>query len=357
MIAAGERYREAILREISAVFDRRIERAERHSSPIAAVWRHAAGCVDGGKMLRPLMLMGAFEALREDDDDATLTAAIRVAACIELLHYTFLLHDDVIDGDLERRGRPNLIGALAAEQRSDAPQRDISARPIHWGQSSAILLGDMLLSEVHQLIAALEVPGSRREDLLELLEETITETVIGEHLDVALADRVIDPDAETVLEMTRLKTAGYTFEFPLRAAAILAGASAEVATTAGRLGRRLGGLFQLQDDLFSTFGQSDTHGKDAFSDLREGKQTAIIAYARTRPEWPRISDMIETVPPADAAGIRDLLAESGAAVHVETLIASDVREIERELQDSPHLTGPVRTFLSDVTTTVRDRRR
>ena len=78
----------------------------------------------------------------------------------------------------------------------------------------------------------------------------------------------------------------------LRMAAVLAGAPGGVERRLGRIGRHLGLAFQLQDDLLCAFGDPELHGKDRYSDLREGKQTAIIAAARATPEWPRVEALL-----------------------------------------------------------------
>jgi geranylgeranyl diphosphate synthase type II len=85
-----------------------------------------------------------------------------------------------------------------------------------------------------------------------------------------------------VVEMSRQKTATYSFELPLRSAAILAGHEpGRREPSSAEVGKPCSGLsYQLQDDLLSTFGRSEDHGKDAYSDLREGKETALIAVAQ-----------------------------------------------------------------------------
>src|SRR5690606_24160006 len=79
------------------------------------------------------------------------------------------------------------------------------------------------------------------------------------------------------------KTAHYSLELPLRAAAVLADAGLEIEERLGAVGRSLGILFQMQDDLLGVFGDPDRTGKSASGDLREGKQTLLVAFARDTP--------------------------------------------------------------------------
>lgn len=335
----------------------RFERGERQAAAyhpqFARLWSLAGRHSLGGKLIRPTLAINVFRALQNDGagslttgshtDDTTEStdlpaAVITVATAIELLHYSFLLHDDVIDGDLTRRGNPNLIGTLAAEHDGE------NTKSLHWARSCGILMGNLLLAEVHQMIAALDVPQIVRDELLELLSHTITESVVGEQLDVGLTDRAIAPETATILEMSRLKTATYTFELPLSAAAILARVDDEIGSLLATAGAYLGLAFQLQDDLLSTFGDPELHGKDAFSDLREGKETALIAHARMTNAWPSIEPHFgfRTLTPEQGAEIRDRLRDCGAEAFVTNLIDEQMRALNELLAShGSDLTGPV----------------
>jgi geranylgeranyl diphosphate synthase type II len=249
---------------IDGFFAERARVAARYGPDYARLWRTAAQTVRGGKFVRPELLLVTHAAIAPNAVRAD-AAVIEAAAAVELLHYAFVLHDDVIDGDVLRRGQPNLQGAVAAAANSSVGP----ARATHWGATSGILMGDLMLSGVYQLVAGLEVAAGTRSRLLEVLGETIDETVAGEHADVGLAHGIIAPDLGTILAMCANKTATYTFGLPLAFAAILADAPAAVVRSLTRAGRHLGLAFQLQDDLLSVFGDPARHGKDAGSDLRE----------------------------------------------------------------------------------------
>ncbi len=311
--------RESIERELSVYFTERTAAAEAYGHEFSLLWQHAARHALGGKLVRPALMVEAYDALVADADADTVgeerpdrATLIRLAASIELLHYSFLLHDDVIDGDLMRRGQPNLIGSLLDDRQGTDPQTPDAA--LHWARTGGILMGDLLLSATHQTFARAELSPGRRVAMLDLLDHTITESVAGEQIDVALSDGVVAPDLGTILGMTAHKTATYTFELPLRAAAILAGASPALEHALTAAGRHLGLAFQLQDDLLSTFGDADEHGKDPYSDLREGKQTVILAYARMTSAWPTIEPKLAEgrLDVADARRIAGLLTDCGA---------------------------------------------
>ena len=328
---------EPVATELHRIFVAKTTHAS-HANPwFEHLWNTAAACAVGGKFVRPRLFLNALRALAQGDEhDAQ--QSIQIAAAIELLHYSFLLHDDVIDGDTTRRGRPNLIGALArADTEGSTPERRL-----HWARSCAILMGNLLLAEVHQIVAAAELDDDRRVRLLDLLSHTITESVIGEQLDVGLSDLIVPADLSTVLSMCASKTATYSFEFPLRAASVIAGAPRELDPVLAQAGHLLGLSFQLQDDLLSMFVDATDHGKDPFSDLREGKETALIAYARMTSCWPGIERVFGQALLAEADGleVRALLDECGAKEFVESLIEEQIRALH-ELLAEHHEVLPV----------------
>ncbi|UYG15825.1 polyprenyl synthetase family protein [Brachybacterium huguangmaarense] len=322
---------ESLSAEIAQLMQPGAARMRTHGPEAAELWDEAVAALAGGKRIRPRLLVETYDALApEGAAPAPRALALRVAATLEILHVALLLHDDVIDGDLTRRGRDNLIGSL---HRRTAARDD--EHSLHRARSAAILVGDLLLALTHQSLARLPLATARRTSLLDLLDDALCETVAGEFLDVSLADGALDPDVSTVLEMTRSKTAAYSVELPLRWAAVLADADPATGWALARVGRHVGLAYQLQDDALSVFGDAACHGKDPFSDLREGKETAIIAYARTTGAWEGIRrhlgapDLTEE----QALTLQRLLVDCGARRHVEALTAIEMRAARALLAD------------------------
>jgi len=300
---------------IGAYFAERTHSATRYGPEFTELWRIATDTVLGGKFVRPRLVLAIHSALTEDDGLAPQTV-VNASAAVELLHYAFVLHDDVIDGDLLRRGRPNLIGTVA---NSTPASGDVA---LHWATTSGILMGDLMLSGVYQLIAELDAPAAVRSRLTRVLGEAIDETVAGEHADVGLSHGAVAPDLGTILAMSANKTATYTFCLPLAFGAILADADPATVRALTKAGRHLGFAFQLQDDVLSVFGDPARHGKDAASDLREGKVTAIIAHARGTRQWRQIEPFLgrRDLTPAEVARVCALLEACGARAAAERLI-------------------------------------
>lgn len=356
VLATAQFQDQAVRHEIAQFFAKRSLRAEHYGDHFAELWNTAAECIGGGKLLRPRLLLGAYEAISQsgENDDAERERAIGLAVATEVLHYAFLLHDDVIDGDLIRRGQPNFVGSLLASSRTGQNP----ARDLHWARSNGILMGDLLLSDAHQLFARNSAPEQMRESLLDALDNAVTESMVGEYLDVALCDGLLPPTLDDVLTMTRLKTATYSFELPLRVGAILAGSSPETQDWLAEIGAALGFAFQLQDDVLSTFGDAAEHGKDAFSDLREGKETAIIAFARASGRWseiaPRFGD--HQLSTGRAEHLRLRLIECGALTAVLTLIDETLDVVHSQLSTADAaITPQLVAFLQRVTDSIEGR--
>lgn len=340
-------------------FSERSVAAAEYGDEFATLWRLAADHVLGGKLIRPRLLLDVHRALTPGSSVQGADVAIELAADIELLHFAFLLHDDVIDGDLIRRHRPNLIGSLAGIEGDHAAATDAD---LHWARSGAILMGDLLLSSAILGFSRAAVSAGTRVRLLDLLEHVVLETVAGEHTDVGLSDGVIRPDLQRILAMTAYKTATYSFALPLRAAAILADAAPAVESSMVEIGRHLGLAYQLQDDHLSVFGDHAVHGKDAHADLRSGKETAIIAYARMTSEWSSIEPRFGQgdLLPDDAARIRQLLIRCGAESFIRSLVDDQLTAVHEALENGDGTSGipeAARLAIVAVARSIEGRRR
>lgn len=309
---------------IDGFFAECIERAAPLGDEYRRLWVAARDAAAGGKRVRPALVLAAHRSFAGAD---TLPAA-RLAAAFELLHTAFLIHDDVIDHDLVRRGAPNVAGRFAL----DGVSRGLdAARANGYGEASAILAGDLLISAAHRLVAGLDASAEVRMPLLDLVDECVFLAAAGEHADVRQAGS--SPDERDILEMIERKTASYSFSAPLQAGALLGGAGAGAVARLGEIGRHVGVAFQLRDDVLGVFGHTSRTGKSVLGDLREGKQTLLIAYARGHADWSSVEadfgrpDLDEST----AARLRAAIESSGARARVERLIDERCGEAHRSI--------------------------
>ncbi|MCL4409016.1 octaprenyl diphosphate synthase [Aliidiomarina haloalkalitolerans] len=226
----------------------------------------------GGKRLRPQLAVLAARALGYNGDKHHLLAAI-----VEFIHTATLLHDDVVDESMTRRGR-DTANAL-------------------FGNEASVLVGDFLYTRAFQLMVKTE---SMR--VLEVLADATNVIAEGEVLQLMNCN---DPNTTeaSYFQVIYSKTAKL-FEAATQLSAVLAGQSAEIEQAAADYGRYLGNAFQLVDDLLDYTSDAETMGKDAGDDLAEGKPTLPLLYAM----WNTDADNAELIRSAiEEGGRRDAL--------------------------------------------------
>lgn len=300
------------------------------------VWAEIERSVRGGKRFRSALVLRTHEALGgTSGQDAVL-----VAAGFELLHTAFLIHDDLIDHDTVRRGEPNLAATLRAAAIADGADEHSADE---WSHAAAVLAGDLALSRAHRLIASVEQPPARRTALLDLLDETLLVSAGGELDDTGFGLGIGSPDLADALLVCESKTAMYSFRAPLRAGAVVAGASPDLDAPLDAVGRLLGRAFQLVDDLLGVFAPEDVIGKSNVSDLREGKITALVLHARGLPVWEQLAPHFgrEDLDAATAARMRRALAASPAPGAVADLVRRDLADAGVVLADLPAPLAPL----------------
>lgn len=328
--------------EIQRIFAASRLRASDYGEHYVALWDALEQASAGGKRLRPALVLAAYAGFGGREP----ALAAPLAASFELLHTAFIIHDDLIDSDLTRRGVPNVAGTFAARaERLGASPAQAGA----WGMTGAILAGDLALSAAHRTVATLPVDPETRLRLFDLLERSVFISAAGELADVTNTVEHARLDVAAVLATLENKTAVYSFEAPLQAGALLAGAQPDALDVLGRYGRLIGVAFQLVDDSLGVFGDPRATGKSSLADLREGKQTALIAHARTTDAWPRIAPFIgkADLDESEADLVRAHLRACGAAQAAEDL-AWRYADLAVDVLRSPAVPADLRDALVDL---------
>ncbi len=303
---------------LCGLLDEGRSRAARLGPDHARLWEAVAAATEGGKRFRPALVLAAHDALGGRCPDA----AARVGAAIELLHTAFVIHDDVIDGDEVRRGRPNVVGAFRSyADRAGALPGDA----VDFGRSAGIRAGDLALTAAVRAVATSGAGPETTDRLLDLVDVALHTSAAGELADVWLSLDVETASLPESLAMEEQKTSAYSFALPLQAGALLAGADDQTVARLGEAGRALGVAFQLADDLLGVYGDPATTGKSATNDLRTRKQTPLLTHARTTADWPMISTYVgRALTEDELAEVRHLLTTSGSRRFVEDLAAAEL---------------------------------
>ena len=212
----------------------------------------------GGKQLRAGLLLLACEALGGG------RSGLPAAAAIELFHAMTLLHDDIMDRDRQRRGRP--------------------AAWTIWGDATAINAGDLLLTRA---FAALAEFGADPAVSIRRMADACGAVIRGQQLDLQFETRSVVSSSEYE-QMIALKTATL-FGLALELGAVAAGCDS---SPWRRLGHQLGLAFQMRDDALGIWGDPQVTGKPAGGDLRRGKKSLpVVLFAESGGQIP---DAVET---------------------------------------------------------------
>jgi geranylgeranyl diphosphate synthase type I len=215
----------------------------------------------GGKRTRPAMTMLACEAAGDDGGRALATGC-----AIEVFHAAALIHDDIMDGSLLRRGEE------CAHIMHGVPLA-INAGDYALGLVSSIVIRDHHLDDRTKLA------------VLEVISEMSERTVEGQALDVGwVRDEVFDLTTDDYITMAIGKTGYYSGIAPLRAGAIIGGATADEIEALASFGKSCSIAFQIQDDLLNIMGDVGTMGKDRLSDVVESKRTLMVIHCLAQAE-------------------------------------------------------------------------
>jgi geranylgeranyl diphosphate synthase type I len=299
--------------------------------------------LDGGKRLRPTFAYWGYRGAGGPDSPSVVTAA----ASLELLHACALIHDDVMDGSDTRRGHPAVHRRFGALHRRHGWQ----GSPDAFGESAAILLGDLCLVWAEQMLSTCGLPETALRRARVVYDEMRVELMSGQYLDL-LEQAIGGHDIDRALRVARYKSAKYTIEGPLHVGAALAGDEEAVRRAFSAYGLPLGVAFQLRDDVLGVFGDPEITGKPAGDDLREGKRTALIAMALDVADEAQ-ADVVRRLlgnPELDCDGVdalREVIADTGALARVEALIEERTSEAVAALGlDGPG--GPVTAEAAEV---------
>ncbi|MFC9789990.1 polyprenyl synthetase family protein [Rhodococcus sp. NPDC127528] len=231
----------------------------------------------GGKRVRPAFAWTGWLGAGGDPTGTDADAVLRACSALELVQACALVHDDIIDSSGTRRGFPTLHVEFADRHRGGGWSGD----PAKFGESIAILLGDLALAWADDMIRESGVDAAAQRRLGPVWSAMRTEVLGGQYLDVS-TEVTADESVAAALRINRYKTAAYTIERPLHLGAALAGADDDLIAAYREFGTDIGIAFQLRDDLLGVFGDPEVTGKPSGDDLREGKRTVLFAEALLR---------------------------------------------------------------------------
>ena len=250
--------------------------------------------LDGGKRLRPLLVLAASEAVEGNDE-----AALRAACAVELIHAYSLVHDDMpcMDNDILRRGKPTVH--------------------VKFGQAQALLAGDALQALAFELLApgGADVPVHVQAALCRLLARAAGHAGMAGGQAIDLASVGCSLDETQLREMHRRKT-GALLQGSVMMGAACGAADATAQAALSRYGEAMGLAFQVVDDILDVTADSATLGKTAGKDAAQAKPTYVSVLGLERSRAIAQEQLREALAALEASGLADTRALQALAIMV-----------------------------------------
>ena len=270
----------------------------------------------GGKRIRPILFIMGYRGFTPKNPRGLFESALS----IEILHSFLLIHDDIIDKSLTRRGKP-AMHVIFKQYLKKYPKAKFS------GEDLAIVAGDIIYALAIESFLAIEENPARKEKALKKFIEAAFYTGCGEFIDTMYgAQNIEQVTLKNINRIYDFKTAHYTFAGPLITGAILAGANDAEIKKLSQFGMNLGRAFQIKDDILGIFAEEKYTGKPVTNDLQENKKTLLLwfAFKKAAPAQKRILKTIlskNKITPQDIAIVQNIMAKTKSLEYAKANIA------------------------------------
>lgn len=272
-------------------------------------------CANGGKRLRPYVAYLTYCISGRAWKDEILPYLVS----IEVIHLFLLIHDDVMDKSLTRRGKATSQVYIKDQMNKAGRHGDI----YHVSNMQAILIGDLLMWSSFEPIHKANTSPAIKTTVLKKFHQLIDEVGLGQMLDIDMTTR-INVTNKDIYEKIKNKTALYTFAHPMQIGAILGGEKDTIIKEIGEIGEAIGIAFQIQDDLLDVIGDPKKTQKPILNDIKEGQHTHISQYIfknGTAEEQALLTKYWRhPIPKHKVRQIQIMLENSGATSHSRKLI-------------------------------------
>lgn len=341
-VAELDRLRAAVADALGGFLAEKQQTLAGMSPGLTPVVDELAAVTAGGKRLRPAFAYWGWRGFRDaaggprsgdagEDEAAVLCAA----AALEFFHGSALVHDDVMDAATTRRGRPATHIGFSGRHVTGGLDGNSTA----FGVGAAILVGDLALVWSDEMLHRSGLSAAALTRTRTVWDTMRTEVTAGQYLDLLRAAGGL-PGPQGALTVARFKSAGYTVQRPLQLGAAIAGAGPDGLAACTAIGLPLGEAFQLRDDVLGVFGDPAVTGKSVDDDLREGKQTLLIALAEEATDAAGRALLAEHLgnPAAGAPefeALRELIETTGARASVEQRIAERTEQARAAIAAAP----------------------
>ena len=339
------RYKPLVDKELQALLKEEVASAASISPYTKLMAEHIEEfSLRGGKRIRPILAIKSYQLLGGKQEHEMVKASLS----LELLQSYLLMHDDLMDKDATRRGKPSSWNYFTEYHKKNFSGKD----PEWFGNSMAVLAGDICNALSQKAIYNTSFSDSVKQKATNKLTEMNLLTGYGQLLDVAYEQKK-QVSEEEVTKMFELKTARYTISGPLELGAIFSEADEAVIKILADFGVPAGVAFQIHDDILGIFADEDKLGKPLGSDLSEGKRTLLIANVYSNPpskEKDKILSYLgkSEITQNELEEVRQLIKNIGALEKTEAMKKQFVDKA-LEIASSELLSKEVQHFLKEFT--------
>lgn len=267
-----------------------------HAAPVELVHAMRYAVLDGGKRLRPMLVLASFEAVSSGDTSVGKAAALRAACAVELIHAYSLVHDDMpcMDNDVLRRGKPTVH--------------------VQFGQASALLAGDALQALAFEILTPSDgsVAADTQARLCALLSRAAGSSGMagGQAIDLASVGHALSE--QQLREMHQLKT-GALIQGSVLMGAACASPSPEALRGLTAYGEAMGLAFQVVDDILDVIADAGKLGKTAGKDAQNDKPTYVSLMGLSKSQAYAQELHASALTALHSSGLRDNQALSALA--------------------------------------------
>jgi geranylgeranyl diphosphate synthase type I len=301
-------------------------------------------------VLRGKMMRGGLAALGYSIFKKRIPEVITMGgAALELFQAALLIHDDIMDRDLTRRGADSLF-----YQYVRLAEKANLKEAFHTGESLGICAGDLGFFLAYELLSAMAIPEKMKSRLNMLFSSELSQVVAAQMSDVYWgADEKAIISEKEIFNLYIYKTGRYTFSLPLMCGAIIARASETQISLLARIGELLGIIFQIKDDELGLFGEEQQTGKPVGSDIKAGKKNLYyyyLFYDKTYPAQEEIFNLFhrQELSTKEIQKIKDAVWELGVQKKIENKLEELAGEAGSLIEGLPKINYQSRQMLYEL---------
>lgn len=310
--------------------------------------------INGGKRLRPVLSMIAAEEFGFVNEDKFNELFLT----LESFHKFILTHDDIIDQDDVRYGKPT-VHAAVREKMKELGAGD----EIHFGHSIGIIAGDLMHNISIDHVLSAPIDAEVKVKLLKEMNYAFESVVYGWYKQFLTDyEPLLAMDLDYIIKFNLIRVTGkYTFTFPIKFGKTLATGDAKLSDNLELLCDYLGVLFQTGDDIIGIFGDPAETGKSNYGDIVQAKKTVPMYYTynNSTDEEKKILDNLvgkKNIIDAEARQVRDIVEKNGLADSQALMRDYAARCLELLEKISDEITPDFRLFIQGFIEYLQERK-